>query len=90
MLFQMLGELLNALGEDGNLDFRRTGVAFMSFVCLNDNIFLFFCDHDYFPFCFIYPASKQEAERIPDTIGFTLKLRMRARAVVCYHSSLVL
>ena len=27
VLLQMLGELADALGEDGNLDLRRTGVA---------------------------------------------------------------
>lgn len=36
---QMLGELIDALGQDGNLHLGRTGVGFMGAVGLNNDLF---------------------------------------------------
>ena len=50
VLLQMLGELADALGEDGDLDLRRTGVALVGGVVENDGGLLLLGDHAYRPF----------------------------------------
>ena len=46
VLLQMLGELLDALGQDCDLYFRRTGVGLVGTVCGNNFSLLFFADHN--------------------------------------------
>lgn len=45
VLLQMLGELSDALGQDSDLYFRRTGIGLMHAVCFNNCCLLFFADH---------------------------------------------
>ncbi len=57
MGLEVLGELADALGEDGDLDFRRTGVALVGLVRLDDGGLLVFGDHFcILPFLFIIPG----------------------------------
>ena len=42
---EVFGELVDALGENGDLNLRRTGVGLMGAVCLDNCLFLFVCDH---------------------------------------------
>ena len=41
MDLQMLGQLGNAFGQNGNLNLRRTGIVLMGAVCVNNRGFLF-------------------------------------------------
>ena len=43
---QVLGELVNALGEDGDLHLRRAGVALVGLVVFDDGCFLILGNHD--------------------------------------------
>jgi hypothetical protein len=45
VLFQMLGEALNALCKDGDLDFGRPGIVWAVAKPIYDVLLLFFCDH---------------------------------------------
>ena len=45
VLLEVLGELVDALGENGDLDLGRTGVAGMGCVLLNDSSLFFFAHH---------------------------------------------
>ena len=45
MHLQVLGQLLDASGQDRDLDFRRASVVFVGLVCLDNGRFLFFADH---------------------------------------------
>ena len=57
---QVLGELIDALGEDGDLDLRGAGVALMGLVLLDDRGLLILGDHGIcLPFRYLlYPASE--------------------------------
>ena len=79
VLLQMLGELADALGEDGDLDLRRTGVALVGGVVQNDGGLLLLGDHAYQSFLFCKdPAPECRGERAPRT-------QLRGRAMVRYH-----
>ena len=43
MLFQVTVQVVDPLGEDRDLDFRRTGVAFMSGKLFDDFLFFLLC-----------------------------------------------
>ena len=61
---QVLGELVDALGEDGDLDLRRTGVALVRLVGFDDCGLFSFGDHgDDFLSLFSYPLAQNRAER---------------------------
>ncbi len=66
MTLQMLGELEDTLGKNGDLDFGRTGVVLVGGV-LADNFGLFlFGDHSACSFLDSFcPATRQRAERLP-------------------------
>ena len=54
---QVLGELVDALGEDGDLDLRRTGVGLVGLVVDDDSSLLVLGDHDNtLPFGFTRPC----------------------------------
>lgn len=36
MNLQMCGQILDSLGENGNLNLRRTGISFVKLVCFDD------------------------------------------------------
>ena len=67
MLLEVLRQLADTLGEDGDLDFGRAGVALMGGVVGDDVGFLFLGDHvEFTPFkVILYPATKPWAERTP-------------------------
>ena len=48
VLLEMLRQLTDALGEDGDLNFRRTGVALVGLVGVDNDGLLVFCDHSNF------------------------------------------
>ena len=50
--FEMLGELVDPRGKNGNLHFGRTGVAFVDCVFFDELLFGLLCDHDVSPFFF--------------------------------------
>ena len=58
---QMLGELVDAVGEDSNLYLGGTGVALMGSVLGDDLIFYFFADHNKFHLSIFYPKAKCRA-----------------------------
>ena len=59
MDLEVSGELLDALGEDSDLNLGRTGVAFVGLVCFDNCGLLVFGDHNDTPFTvFIFPMSK--------------------------------
>ena len=70
---QMLGKLVDAVGQDRNLDFRRTGVALMGRVLFDDLVFDFLADHSVFHLSIIFariPSSGRvcpEPRRYPET-----------------------
>ena len=45
MHLQVLSQLLDASGQDSDLDFGGTGVVFVGLVCLDDGRLFFFADH---------------------------------------------
>lgn len=47
---EVLSELLNARGQDSDLDLRRTGVGRVGAVCLDNGSLVFLTDHDCFTF----------------------------------------
>ena len=49
---EMLGEIGDALGEEGNLDFGRTGVAFLGAVFLEEFRLALSRNRHRVPFCF--------------------------------------
>lgn len=64
MLLQVLGELMDALGQNGDLDLGGTGVALMRSIGLDNDGFLFFGDHvENFLSVFLYPAAGLRGER---------------------------
>lgn len=52
--FQMLGELVDPVSQNSDLNLRRTCVAFVSRILLNDLILLFFCHFHFPPSIIIY------------------------------------
>ena len=50
VLFKVLGELADSLGEDSDLYFGRAGVAFVYCEFLNDVLLSVLCDHGVSPF----------------------------------------
>ena len=58
MTLQVLGELADTLGKNGDLDFRRTGVVLMSSILADDFGFLVFGNHSAYSFLvFLYYAA---------------------------------
>ena len=49
VLLEVLGQLSDTLGEDGDLDFRRTGVSLVGAVGFDDSGLLVFEHHSVFP-----------------------------------------
>jgi hypothetical protein len=50
VLLEVLGELAVSLGEDSDLYFGRTGVAFVYSKLFDDVLLVFLCDHGVSPF----------------------------------------
>ncbi len=50
VLLKVLGEFRDSLGEDSDLNFGRTGVAFVNREGLDDVLLVFLCDHGVSPF----------------------------------------
>ena len=50
VLLEMLGELGDSLGEDGDLNLGRAGVAFVYCEFFDDALLGFLCDHGVSPF----------------------------------------
>jgi hypothetical protein len=46
---EVIGELVDAVGEDCNLNLRGTGVALVGCVLSNNLVFDFLTDHSVFP-----------------------------------------
>ena len=66
MTLQVLGELADALGKNGDLDFGGTGVVLVGGVLADNFGLLVFGDHgDMFLSDSFCPATRQRAERIP-------------------------
>ena len=50
VLLKVFGEFGNSLGENSDLNFGRTGVAFVNRIGLDDVLLVFLCDHGVSPF----------------------------------------
>ena len=60
--FQMLVEIIDTLGQNGNLYLGRTGVSLMRCICLDDLLF-FFSGH-FFHLFLIFPQTQHTAGEI--------------------------
>ena len=58
VLTQVLGQLVDTGGEDGDLDLGGAGVALMGRVLVDDSGFLFLLDHGFFHLSIDSPAAK--------------------------------
>ena len=64
---QVLGELIDALREDGDLDLGGTGVVLAAAIGLDDRGLLLLCDHGFFSFLEIVPAGPSNGMKGPDS-----------------------
>ena len=79
----MLRQLTDALGEDGDLDFRRTGVALVGLVGVDNDGLLVFRDHNNFDPFLIF-ASRAAKYRLKG--GRKLSAAVK-RSIILPHSA---
>ena len=82
VLLEVLRQLTDALGEDGDLDFRRTGVALVGLVGVDNDGLLVFRDHSNFDPFLIF-ASRAAKYRLKG--GRKLSAAVK-RSIILSHS----
>ena len=93
---QVLGELVDSLGEDRNLNFGRARVLFMNAVILDDRFFDFRFNHAFSPFCNIFRKNRRnsvkKAGELPFKRAFVFNLRtglFYALVIISHFSTIV-
>lgn len=69
MHLQVLGELMDALGENRDLHLRRTGVALVRLVGFDNGSLFFLRNHGNLPFFFVMPAGAEPGGKAPEQTG---------------------